>query len=127
MSDIVRVVEEEFDDEGNLVRRTTTEYGNTKDEVNKFPNPTPAVYPDPVIWPYHPSYVGDVWPYGGYGQIVTSPEKYTLWNTEGPSTRVDTPQFSGAGNGEGLKFTGCFVDDHYNQGTYSTDDDVVTS
>lgn len=63
MSDIVEVVEEEFDDEGNLVRRTTTKYGSNTSTT-----------------PWSPGIrVGDTWPYGT-GQIVTNPEKYTVWN-----------------------------------------------
>lgn len=67
MSDIVKVVEEEFDDEGNLVRRITTEYAPEKKVTNV---------------PWSPGLtVGDVWPYPlTTGQIVSNPDKYTSWN-----------------------------------------------
>lgn len=57
MSDIVKVTEEEFDAEGNLVRRVITEYG---------PDKRPTVLPHP---------------FGGQGQIVTAPPgKYVSHN-----------------------------------------------
>lgn len=56
MSDIVKVTEEEFDAEGNLVRRVITEYGQEK---------------RPTALPYT---------FGDQGQIVTYPSKYKLWN-----------------------------------------------
>lgn len=69
MSDIVKVVEEEFDDEGNLVRRVTTEYGATQVRW-KTPDTDTKIR------------VGDVWPYQGLtGQWVTSgPNDYTINN-----------------------------------------------
>ena len=60
---IVKVTEEEFDDEGNLTRRIITEYGFEPHVKWKTPyNPGGAIprqptYPDPIL-------VGDVWPYG---------------------------------------------------------------
>ena len=51
MTDIVKVTEEEFDDEGNLTRRTTTEYGFEPPVKWKIPDTSTGIK------------AGDVWPY----------------------------------------------------------------
>lgn len=92
MTDIVEVVEEEFDDEGNLVRRTTTKYGqvpfkfarggpitsptDTKETIFDLPG---GIRPA-VTWPYP----------GMAGQItVTDPNQYVVWNQQYESYNKD--------------------------------------
>lgn len=60
MSDIVKVTEEEFDDEGNLVKRTITEYGFT-----------PKIKSG-VLGHLDPSFQGQI--------VQASDYKFTVWN-----------------------------------------------
>lgn len=66
MSDIVRVTEEEFDAEGNLVRRVITEYGVPLNPFKPVTNTQIRV--------------GDVWPYSGQIYTATDPTKYQSYN-----------------------------------------------
>lgn len=65
MSDIVKVTEEEFDDEGNLVRRVITEYGTPK-------LATGGVVKRGYLSHLDPSFQGQI--------ISATPDKYQLWN-----------------------------------------------
>lgn len=57
MSEISKVVEEEFDEEGNLVRRTTTEYGPRYAMGGVVRGPGPYVqYNGSSIFPIDGSY-----------------------------------------------------------------------
>lgn len=70
VAEVKKVVIEEFDDEGNLVKRTTTEYDTGG-------RATGGEYTSPT---YPGLRVGDVWP-SGTGQWVTAePNKYVSWN-----------------------------------------------
>lgn len=68
MSEQIRkVTEEEFDGEGNLVKRTVTEYtGFATGGV--IPATTDRIR------------VGDTWPYAGGTYTVTDPHKYQSYN-----------------------------------------------
>lgn len=69
MAEVKKVTVEEFDEEGNLVKRTTTEY----DQTGRAAGGT--------TWP-NGIHVGDVWPYGSGTYVVQDPTKYQIYNTD---------------------------------------------
>lgn len=73
-------VDETFDDEGNLIGRTTTTTYVKRFADGGFVKPPSPTWPNP--------YVGDVWPYGGVtsGVSITSDPKTYLVNVREPQT-----------------------------------------
>ena len=70
MTEIIKMTVEEFDDEGNLTKRTITEYRDGTYQTRDAPRDLPW---SPGIQ------VGDVWPYAG--QVTSYPkgqEPYTI-------------------------------------------------
>lgn len=80
MTDIVKVTEEEFDIEGNLTKRTITEYATQAYKIPPWPSKDTPNYEGVPKYTY-PLIPTDTWPPNvTCTYTVPNPTKYKSWN-----------------------------------------------